>query len=269
MRSNRRRRLRKRRLLVLPLSRLFPNMVTMAGLCCGLSSIRFAMEGKFEAAVAMIVAAAVIDGMDGRIARFLNATSTFGAQLDSLSDFLCFGVAPVLVAYKWQLQEVGSIGWAVVLFYAVCCALRLARFNTNLIEDEDTTQTWRAKFFVGIPSPAGAMLCLMPIVASFYAPAFLGHPFLDAVWVALVGALMASRVPTFALKKIKIHHEWVLPIMFIFCICIVIILVEPWIMFTLVGFVYCLTIPFSVIRHRKLAAVHSGTAIPTVSSLPE
>lgn len=264
----RRRRLRKRHLHVLPLSRLFPNMVTMIGLCCGLSSIRFAIEAKFEIAVMMILAAAVIDGMDGRIARFLNATSTFGAQLDSLSDFLCFGVAPVIVLYLWNLHDIGGIGWAVVLFYAVCCALRLARFNTNLIEDEDAIHPWRKKFFVGVPSPAGAMLCLMPLVASFYESGFNGHPVLDSMWVVLAGSLMASRIPTFAVKKIRIHHEWVLPVMFVFCIAMVMMLVQPWVMFTIGGLVYCATIPFSVARYRKLAQVHAGLPplIPAESS---
>lgn len=266
-----RHKIRRRRLEVLPLSRLFPNMVTMAGLCCGLTSIRFAMEFRFEYAVTMIVAAAIIDGMDGRIARFLNATSTFGAQLDSLSDFLCFGVAPVITMYIWKLREVSGVGWAIVLFYAVCCALRLARFNTNLIEDEDNLHPWRSKFFVGVPSPAGAMLCLMPVVSSFYAPNFLGrHPLLDCIWVACAGALMASRIPTFAFKKIRIHHEWVLPVMIAVCTCIVIVLVEPWMMFSIASLAYALTIPFSIARYRKLASVHSPVIIiPNGSSSAE
>ena len=191
-----RRKIRQRRLHALPLSRLIPNMVTMLGMCCGLSSIRFALEGNFERAVCMIVIAAIVDGMDGRIARFLNATSTFGAQLDSLSDFLCFGVAPALVMYQWNLHDVKGFGWAVVLFYSVCCALRLARFNTNLVEDEDALHPWRAKFFVGIPSPAGGMLCLMPLVTSFDGVILVDHPLIMMGWVVLVGGLMASQAPT-------------------------------------------------------------------------
>ncbi len=250
---------RKRRLLVLPLSRLFPNMVTIGGLCCGLSAIRFAMESRFEVAVTLLVASAIIDGMDGRIARLLNSTSMFGAQLDSLSDFLCFGVAPVIVMYLWKLHELGSIGWALVLFFVVCCALRLARFNTNLAQD---IAPWQTKFFTGIPSPAGAMLSLMPLVFSFYASAeIVNNTVLCAGWTTLIAVLMASRIPTFAAKKIRVHHEWVLPIMLVCGVGMVFVLIEPWIMFTVCGFCYCATIPMSIRRYRRLYAIHKG-AIP-------
>lgn len=243
---------KKRRLLVFPLSRLFPNMVTIAGLCCGLSAVRFALDGKFETAVALIVAAMVIDGMDGRIARFLNSTSVFGAHLDSLSDFVCFGVSPLLVLYRWKLEILTGIGWAVVLFFAVCCALRLARFNTNLAEEK--TEPWQKKFFVGVPAPAGAMLALMPLVASFAieAPLF-GSPQLCAVWVVIVAVLMASRIPTFAAKKLIIRHEWVLPIMLAGGFAIVLIIIAPWVMLNVVGIGYCFLIPVSVLHYRKLA----------------
>jgi CDP-diacylglycerol--serine O-phosphatidyltransferase len=253
--------------LVLPLSRLFPNRVTIAGLCCGLSAIRFALEGKFEISVALIVAAAIIDGLDGRIARLLNSTSTFGAQLDSLSDFVCFGVSPAIVMYLWKLNEAKSIGWALVLFFAVCCALRLARFNTNLAEEE--CESWQSKFFIGIPSPAGGLLLLMPLVISFYAPTdILTSAQFCAVWMAFIAMLMPSRIPTFAVKKIRVHHEWVLPIMLVCGFAIVVMLIEPWIMFTLCGLLYCATIPFSIRRYSKLAMMRKS-AIPAESSSPE
>jgi len=258
-------RIRRRRLLVLPLSRLFPNMVTIGGLCCGLSAIRFALDSRFEIAVTLLVAAAIIDGMDGRIARFLNSASTFGAQLDSLSDFLCFGISPVIVLYMWRLHELKSIGWALVLFFAVCCALRLARFNTNLAEE--TREPWQAKFFVGVPSPAGAMLSLMPLVASFHGISFSDNVAFCAVWVPFIAILMASRIPTFAAKKIRIHHEWVLPIMLVCGLAMVLVLIEPWMMFTVCGLLYCATIPFSLRRYRKLAAVHK--VIPSEASSPQ
>jgi CDP-diacylglycerol--serine O-phosphatidyltransferase len=242
-------------------------MVTLSGMCCGLTSIRLAMDAKFEASVTLIVLAAIIDGMDGRIARMLNATSTFGAQLDSLSDFLCFGVAPVIVMYLWSLHDLKGIGWAFVLFYTVCCALRLARFNTSIIEDEERDRhPWKQKFFVGIPSPAGALLCLLPIVVSFYVETFSCPTTLAAVWVALVGSMMASRIPTFAVKKIKVHHEWVLAIMLAFGICIVVVLVEPWFMYTVLAGGYVSTIPFSYNQHRKLAKLSANQA---GASLPE
>lgn len=245
---------KKRRLLVLPLSRLFPNMITIGGLCCGLSAVRLGLENKFEVAVILLVAAAVIDGMDGRIARFLNSTSTFGAQLDSLSDFFCFGVAPGLLLYQWRLHELKGTGWAIVLFFAVCCALRLARFNTNLAQDN--LEPWQLKFFVGVPSPAGAMLALMPIVMSFYAPGIADHPIFFAIWIAFVAALMASRIPTFAAKKVSIHHEWLLTLMIAFGIMTVLVFSEPWLMFNFGGLAYCCLIPVSYKRYKKLEALH-------------
>jgi len=235
-------------------------MVTMAGLCCGLSSIRFALEGKFEMAVTLVVAAAIIDGMDGRIARFLNSTSTFGAQLDSLSDFLCFGVAPVLVTYLWKLHTLKGLGWALVLFFSVCCALRLARFNTNL--SEESREPWEMQFFVGIPSPAGGMLCLMPLVSSFYAPGIADGTLLCALWIPIVAVMMASRLPTFAAKRIKVHHEWVLSIMLACTIGLVILLIEPWIMFTICGIGYCATLPLSLRRYRRLANARKTAPAP-------
>jgi CDP-diacylglycerol---serine O-phosphatidyltransferase len=247
---------KKRRLLVLPLSRLFPNMITLGGLCCGLSAIRLALEGKYEMAVILLVAAAVIDGMDGRIARFLNSTSAFGAQLDSLSDFLCFGVSPMLLLYLWKLQELKGIGWALVLFFAVCCALRLARFNTNLAEE--TQEPWQMKFFVGVPSPAGAMLVLMPLISSFYAPGIADNAIITGIWSVLVASLMASRIPTFAAKKVHVHHEWLLSLMVASCVVMVLVFIEPWTMFTLCGVIYCACIPISARRYRKLAAAASS-----------
>jgi len=226
-------------------------MVTLAGLCCGLSAMRFAIDGRFETAVALLVASAVIDGMDGRIARFLNSTSVFGAHLDSLSDFVCFGVSPSMVLYMWKLNTVKGLGWAIVLFFAVCCVLRLARFNTNL--SDDTIAPWQKKFFTGVPAPAGAMLALMPLVASFHMTlGIFNNPFLCIVWLALVAVLMASRLPTFAAKKLIISHDWVLPIMLLGGFAIVLMLIEPWIMFTVVGLVYCLTLPVGFIHYRRL-----------------
>ena len=247
----------KKRKIFLPLSRLFPNMVTIAGLCCGLSSVRFAFDGKFEIAVTLIFLAAIIDGMDGRIARFLNSTSIFGAQLDSLSDFVCFGVSPAIILYMWRMHEVRGLGWSATLFFVVCCALRLARFNTNLLDENK--QLWEMKFFTGVPSPAGAMLALMPLFTSFYLNLnLLNNSIFCIIWVALVGILMASRVPTFAAKRLVIHHEWVLPIMILCGFTIVIILIEPWIMLTIAGLIYIATIPMSIRYYRKLSAMHKN-----------
>jgi len=234
-----------------PISRLFPNMITLAGLCCGLSSIRFAMAGRWELAVMFIIAAAIIDGMDGRVARMLGATSTFGAQLDSLSDFVCFGVAPGLVMYIWLLQDIRGLGWAVALFYIICTALRLARFNTGLVTGPK--YSWSGQFFTGIPSPAGGALCLLPMIVFLQSDNMLRiPPALVACHVVMVGALMASRIPTFAGKNIRIPHQNILPLMVGASFLMVLLIIEPWLMITIISVVYIISIYFSVRRYRKL-----------------
>ncbi len=234
-----------------PISRLFPNMITISGMCCGLSAIRFAMLGKFEISVAFIILAAIIDGMDGRVARMLGATSNFGAQLDSLSDFLCFGVSPVLVLYMWQMQEVKGVGWAVVLFFSVCTALRLARFNTALFDDN--IQPWEKQFFTGIPSPAGGILCLLPIIINLQSDGNFKLPVsITLVHVVVVGTLMASRIPTFSGKNIRIKHEWIPQFMIICSFLLALFVIEPWMFMTGLGMVYICSIFFSVKKYRKL-----------------
>jgi CDP-diacylglycerol---serine O-phosphatidyltransferase len=243
----------KRRLREQPISRLFPNMITIAGLCCGLSAIRFAMLGRWEFAVAFILAAALIDGMDGRVARMLGATSTFGAQLDSLSDFVCFGIAPPMVIYMWQLNHIKGIGWAVVLFFSVCTALRLARFNTALFDDNK--EPWEKQFFVGVPSPAGGILCLLPLIASLqFEEEFIFPKILIALHVLIIGTLMASRIPTFAGKHIHIKHEVILPFMIAASFMLVVFIIEPWLLLIIVSLAYLVSILFSVRRWRRLKA---------------
>ncbi len=236
-----------------PISRLLPNMVTIAGMCCGLSAIRFAMLGKFELAVGFIIAAAIIDGMDGRIARMLGATSLFGAQLDSLSDFICFGVAPALVMYMWHLDDLNRIGWAVTLFFAVCTALRLARFNTGLFDDKK--EPWEAQFFTGVPSPAGGVLCLLPLIVSLQLEGLnIFPPAIIACHVVLIGALMVSRIPTFSGKKQRIKHEVIVPFMIVSTFILVMFIIEPWFTLSLLCVGYLASIYFSVRKWRQLKA---------------
>lgn len=250
---------RRRRLGEQPISRIFPNMVTLAGLCCGLSSIRFALDGRFELAVGFIVAAALIDGMDGRIARMLGATSLFGAQLDSLSDFLCFGVAPVIVIYIWQLHEVRGIGWAVVLFYTVCCALRLARFNTSLLNE--ARAPWEKQFFTGIPSPAGGGLCLIPLMIFLQSDETLRIPSgILVLYILLIAVLMASRIPTFS-GKTRIRHDLILPFMLAFGVVLVLLIIEPWMTLTVIGVIYLALIPFSIRLHSRLKGQSHSTQV--------
>lgn len=235
-----------------PVTVLFPNMITLVGLCLGLSSIRYAMSGRFELAVALLIFAAIIDGLDGRIARLLNSTSTFGAMLDSLSDFACFGVAPAMVMYFWVLHEVRGLGWAVVLFFAICCALRLARFNTSLFNAH--TESWKKNFFTGVPAPAGAMLGILPLVLYFQWGDMLYIPAgAVIVYDALIAILMVSRIPTFAAKQLKIRQEMVLFVMMGAGFLIALFIIEPWLTFSTLGVIYLLVIPFSIRSWYKLS----------------
>ena len=231
-----------------PVSRLLPNMITIAGMCCGLSSIRFAMLERWEIAVGFILAAAIIDGMDGRVARMLGATSTFGAQLDSLSDFLCFGVAPALVVYMWALHDVQGIGWAVVLFFSVCTALRLARFNTGLFEEKEAE--WKKQFFIGVPSPAGGILCLLPLIFSLQIDAAVANVVI-MLHMIMVGTLMASRIPTFSGKKMRIKHEYIPPFMIAGSLLLALFIIEPWWFLVVISIAYICTIPLSVKSWKK------------------
>jgi CDP-diacylglycerol--serine O-phosphatidyltransferase len=235
-----------------PISRLFPNMVTLAGLCCGLSSVRFAMLERWEIAVAMIVIAAVLDALDGAVARMLKATSEFGAQLDSLADIVSFGIAPALVMYLWALQDIKRGGWSVALFFVVCCALRLARFNTAMHEpntstkETELTQFKKKNYFTGVPAPAGAMLGIWPLVISLEGTEFFKTtPILSLIYLVLIGGLMVSRIPTFSLKKIRITSDYILPSMLIAGTFITTLIVEPWHTLAVTGIIYLCSIIFS------------------------
>src|SRR5580700_5596694 len=205
----RRPRMRVRRIPELSVQRMVPNVLTLLALCAGMTAIRFALNGNFQAAVCAIIVAGVLDGLDGRVARLLKATSQFGAELDSLSDFVSFGVAPAAIMYLWTMSALHSIGWAIVLFYAVCCALRLARFNTQLSAEPAPAA---AGFFTGVPAPGGAGLVMMPMYASFeWGDWIVRSPYLGAVWVAGTAFLMVSTLPTLSLKKFRIPHRFVMP----------------------------------------------------------
>ncbi len=229
----------------LTIARLIPNVVTLGALCCGLTAMRMAIVGRWELAAMFIVIAAFLDGMDGRLARLLKASSQFGAQLDSLSDIVCFGVAPAMIMYHWQLQGMKGIGWMMALFYAVCCALRLARFNTALV-DEKPPEAWEKKFFTGVPSPAGAMLALLPLTATLA----LGEGYADKPWIValtlpLAALIMASRWPTFAPKGWRITPPMVLPVMIGFGFFVASIVIQPWETIAIVSVGYLVSLPIS------------------------
>lgn len=237
----------------LPISRLFPNMVTLLGLCAGLSAIRFALNDRWELAVTFIVIAAFIDGLDGRLARLLKSTSKFGAELDSLTDFVNFGVTPAIILYLWKVDElhIRGLGWALALLFIICMAIRLARFNT-MAEDVERPK-WADRFFTGVPAPAGAGLLLLPMILSFQCGEGLWtKPEFVSTYMAIIALLLVSTLPTFSGKKIRIRHEFVSLVLVIAGVMFIALLIEPWITLPVMGIAYVSSFPFSVWYYFKL-----------------
>jgi CDP-diacylglycerol--serine O-phosphatidyltransferase len=244
---------RRGRLRGFSINRLIPNVLTLAALCSGLTAIRFGLQGEMRLAVIAIIVAAIFDALDGRVARRLGVTSRFGAELDSLSDFLCFGVAPALVLYLASLRDVGSLGWIVVLMFPICSALRLARFNTALVSDTPPP-AWTGSFFTGVPAPAGALLALMPLMVSFeIEAAWPRHALVVGIVLIAVGGLMVSRVPTFSFKKGRVPRHLVLPALLSAALVMTVIASSPWIGLSLLGLGYTALIPFSWMAYRRQA----------------
>ena len=233
------------------INRLIPNILTLAALCSGLSAIRFGLQGQMRLAVIAIIVAAIFDALDGRVARRLGVTSRFGAELDSLSDFLCFGVAPALVLYLASLTHAGALGWVVTLMFPICSALRLARFNTAL-EADVPPPAWTGSFFTGVPAPAGALLALMPLMVSFeIEAAWPRHAVVVGLVLVAVGGLMVSRLPTFSFKKGRIPRHLVLPALLAAALVMGVLASAPWIALSLIGLGYLCLIPFSIASHRR------------------
>jgi CDP-diacylglycerol---serine O-phosphatidyltransferase len=261
---------RRRRLRAQPLIHLVPNIFTVMSLCAGLTAIRYGLDQRFELALTLLVIAGVLDGLDGRSARLLKITSKLGAQLDSLADFLSFGVAPAVLVYLWTLNQVKGIGWSVALLFATCCALRLARFNAEL---EDSKQpTWMSRFFTGMPAPAAAGCMIMPMLATFA----LGQSWPRSWWlnasVALVvSVLMVSRVPTFSIKMIvvRVKPEWILPTLIGVGLLAAALLNAPWLTLLGVGVAYLVSLPISVVVAYRLRRQHAQESEQAGSLEPE
>lgn len=265
-----RRRLRRQRLKGLPFNRMIPNMLTLLALCAGMTAIRFALQERWEMAVAAVIVAAIFDGLDGRVARLLKGSSKFGAELDSLSDFLCFGAAPAIVLYLWTMNAIGTLGWLLALLFAICCALRLARFNTTL--DQPTMPPWAYNFFSGIPAPAAAGLVLLPMMLAFELgdTIFRRPEAVGAVMVA-VAAGMVSRMPTYSMKKFKVPSGLILPTMLFVGVIAAGLLTAPWKTMAAMGAAYIVALPFGVRAYRRLermAAEVQGLAAPPESQSP-
>ncbi len=181
---------------------ILPNILTLAGVCLGISSIKFSLDLNFKMAVIFITLAAILDALDGRIARLIKGTSEFGKELDSLTDFVSFGIAPAFIIYFWELNKYGKLGWAITLIYSVCCVLRLARFNLTKFKPEES---WKQNYFEGVPSPIGALLILSPLVLELTDTNFLlNKSYVIPIFTLVIAVLLISKVPTYSFKKIKI-----------------------------------------------------------------
>jgi len=247
-------------------NRLIPNILTIAALCSGLTAIRFALHDQFPLAVIAIIVAAIFDALDGRVARRLGVTSRFGAELDSLSDFLCFGVAPALVLYLASLKDGGALGWVATLMFPICSALRLARFNTGLLADTPPP-AWTGSYFTGVPAPAGALLALIPLMVSFEDVAWPRHALVVGATLVAVGGLMVSRLPTFSFKKGRVPRHLVLPSLLGAALVMGVIVSAPWIGLSLLGLVYLCLIPFSWLAYQRQASRERAMASGDVVAL--
>ncbi|WP_374372919.1 CDP-diacylglycerol--serine O-phosphatidyltransferase [Dongia sp.] len=251
--------IRRHRLRDHSINRLIPNMLTLCALFAGLTSIRFALLERWDYAVIAILISAVFDALDGRIARLLDSASKFGAELDSLSDFVSFGVAPAVIMFLWSTQEVKGVGWALVLAFSACMALRLARFNTKL--DNADLPAWHSRFFTGVPAPAAAGLVLMPLIAWLeFGFTFLRSPAFVGLVIIGVAGLAVSRLPTFSFKRVRISQRLVLPTMTAVAIYASLLVSLPWatLFFTLLA--YICTIPVAYQTHHRLQAQRPANA---------
>jgi len=259
----RRPRMRQRRIPEHSFNRVAPNVLTLLALCAGMTAVRFALNGNFQAAVYAIIVAGILDGLDGRVARLLKATSRFGAELDSLSDFVSFGVAPAAVLYLWTMAALRSVGWAIVLFYSVCCALRLARFNTQLNADPAPHV---ANFFTGVPAPAGAGLVLLPMFISFEWDDIARSAYLNALWTTGIALLMVSTIPTLSLKRFHVPHRLVVPTLLGIGLLAAFATTAPWPTLTLIGALYVGSIPLTMRAAARLrSAAEPRRAAPAES----
>jgi CDP-diacylglycerol--serine O-phosphatidyltransferase len=233
------------------INRLLPNALTMLGLCAGLTAIRFGLEERWAVAVVLIAGAALLDTLDGRIARLMGGPTEFGGQLDSLVDAISFGVAPVLLVFMWSLEKAGGLGWAIAVLYVVCCVLRLARFNVASTNPD--IPAWAGSYFSGVPAPAGAGLVLLPMSLGVELGwEFLQSPWVTITWTSLTATLMISRIPTYSFKRIRVSQRYFTVVMAGIAVLAVALFTEP--MLSLAGIIiaFAITIPFAIKSFQKL-----------------
>ncbi|MCA6124502.1 CDP-diacylglycerol--serine O-phosphatidyltransferase [Bradyrhizobium sp. WSM 1704] len=253
---------RRRRFRPIPVRMLVPNMITLLAICAGLTAIRLSTEGRMELAVAAIVFAAILDGIDGRVARMIKGQSKFGAELDSLADFVNFGVAPGLILYFWQLHELNNGGWIAAMVFAISGGLRLARFNASI--DDPNKPPFAANYFTGVPAPAGAITVLLPVYL-----AFLGVPMppatLTAFYTLLIAFLMVSRLPVFSGKtvKMRVPPEMVLPVFVAVVVFVALLIGYPWHILSAGTVAYLISLPWgwkTYRDHERALAAQTATA---------
>lgn len=224
--------------------RMLPNALTTLALCAGMNAIRFAVQGRWQAAVIAILVAAIFDTLDGRTARLLNAQSKFGAELDSLSDIVCFGVAPAILLYLWCLHQAANFGWLATLSFSICAALRLARFNTTLAGT--TTRNVKAAYFIGVPTPAGAGIAILPLMIDFEVGGspLADHPYLISIWIMGTALSMVSRLPTPSLSGIRIRPKLRLPLLAVIGIAAGALVDMPWATLITIATLYLASLPY-------------------------
>jgi CDP-diacylglycerol--serine O-phosphatidyltransferase len=243
---------RRRRFKAIPVRTLLPNLITLLALCAGLTAIRMAVENRLDLALAAIVLAVLLDGIDGRLARMLKGTSRFGAELDSLADFVNFGVAPALILYFWGLHELKSAGWIAALVFAICAALRLARFNVMI--DDPNQPAWAGNFFTGIPAPAGAITVLLPIYLNFLGVSNgLVTVWLTFFYTLVIALLMVSRLPVFSGKRVgkRVPPDLVLPVFVVVVLFFALLISYPWEVLTIGTLAYLGCLPLGWLSYRE------------------
>jgi CDP-diacylglycerol--serine O-phosphatidyltransferase len=253
----------------LSIHKLIPNMITLGALSSGMSSVKFAVAGRWEEAVLAIVAAMLLDAVDGAAARLLKAASKLGAELDSLSDFVSFGVAPGIVVFLWSMQDIGRWGWFIALVYAMAIALRLARFNI-MKEEAPEAPGPLGRYFTGVPSPLAAGLCILPMIVSFmfddHAPALSAlwrSPALTGIWALVVAGLAVSHVPTFSTRQMRVPYRMKVPALAFFGLLIAGLINDPWPTLTFMAVAYLAALPLGILHYnRKEKALAAGHKDP-------
>ena len=246
---------------------ILPNMLTLIGVCIGLTSIRFALDGRFEFAIIAIIFAALIDGLDGRIARLIKGTSKVGKELDSLTDMISFGVAPAFIMYFWKLNSLGRFGWLLCLVFVICVALRLARFNVNSNQEP----SWRDNFFEGVPSPAGGILVLTPLIISLSGFNFikLNYDLIVPIFFVVTSFLLISKFPSYSFKKIVIPRRTTIFLLFGIVLFFGLLLIYTFNVIAISSLVYLILLPVSYFHYQKIKKKHEKDKIQDEDDLED